>query len=783
MTERRQWQGTEAARRILQERYLAGPDETPEQMFWRVAWEVAKAEENYPPGRVERYERREHWAAQFYDLMVSNRFLPNSPTLMNAGRGTHLQLSACYVLPIEDSVASIYGTMANAARIHQSGGGTGFAFSRLRQKGALVKTAGGVASGPVTFLRAYDGATEAIKQGGRRRGANLADLRVDHPDVMEFIDCKRGGGITNFNISVAITDLFMEALASDMHYSLVAPHTGEIVSLILARDVFDRICEAAWQTGDPGLAFIDRVNASSANPVPALETIEASNPCGETYLGPFDVCNLGSINLGAFWANGDIEWMALEETARLGVRFLDDVIDVNPYPLPEIDRVAKANRRVGLGVMGWADLLTKARIPYDSDAALDLADKVMHFIKRKGHEESECLAATRGPFPRWAQSIYADGTPKRNGTVTTIAPTGTIAILAGCSSGIEPHFALAYQHRVKQGGGERVLDFFNAELERAARAEGVWTDGFAASIANSGRLAGYPLSERIPQWMRDVFKTAHEIAPEWHVRHQAAFQKHTDNAVSKTVNLPRDATVEDVKKAYLLSWELGCLGITVFRDGCKDTQVLHAGTGKEKVVTDTHGVKLPTADDALDSSGAALQLIEQRQREAAQKKPRPAVVHGATHRVETPLGTAYVTVNTNGEGQPFEVFANVGKAGSDTFAVSEAIGRLCSYALRMPSAVLPRERVREIVDQLSGIGGSRHLGFGKDRVRSLPDAIAKVLTEYAAPLETIFANAEAVGGTLWKQYSVGGLCPRCGELALVHEEGCVKCYSCFFAEC
>jgi ribonucleoside-diphosphate reductase alpha chain len=1161
---------SESALRVLRERYLARDGkavlETPEEMCWRVAACIAQAEGKY--GKTA--EQVEAIAQQFYDLMVDSIFLPNSPTLMNAGKENGLQYSACYVLPVGDSMEEIFEAVKAAAIIHKSGGGTGFAFSRLRPKDALVRSTGGRASGPVSFLRVFNGATEAVKQGGTRRGANMGILRVDHPDILEFIESKLDGGITNFNISVAITDRFMEALQSDGEYDLVEPHTGAATGRLRAREVFDRIVQAAWKTGDPGLFFVDRCNAGRANPTPTLDKVEATNPCiagdsliatdrglmrmaelvarfstggiavqvdprlmparfllfegthnvpvssydhgclpisrafctgerdtvrvrtkagfelvctpdhrlmttrgwvqagelrvgadqlfiqstagtfeterklpfevaneirgrngrvyrhalptewsrdlglvlgflvgdgwlrsgdkncrlgltfgagnqalleelkgtldkwyghpvravrrgngvyrlsyhgkffvdfferlgvrpveasakvvpeslfrapreavvgflqglftadgtvrdnpqsssawialtsksrellrgvqvllmqlgirsqimqrsrppragvfsyrtrggaarsytsdgvlfelgifgesrdvfrrevgflnarqerlegvryrrfyrqkwtdvvvavepngvqkvydltepqshtiiasgivahqcGEQPLYPNEACNLGSLNLAKFVTSGatveGIDWAGMERAIRLSVRFLDDVIEVNPYPLPEINEAVKKNRRIGLGVMGWADLLCCLGIPYDSEAALELGDRVMAFIQEKGHDESRRLAEERGPFPTWAQSIYRDKGMLRNSTVTTIAPTGTISIIADCSSGIEPLFAVAFEHRV----GERRLSFVNKHFEAIAKARGFSSEALMQKVAERGTLHG--LAE-VPEDVRRVFITAHEVAPEWHVRHQGVYQRHTDNGVSKTINLPSSATSEDIRNAYLLAYETGCIGITVFRDGCKGTQVLHVGTGAKEQE------KAPTAQAAPP----------------APVQPRPRVVQGVTYRTETPLGTAYITVNHNGQGEPLEVFANVGKVGSETAAVSEAIGRLISLCLRLASPVPAKERVKQIVEQLGGIGGSRHLGFGKERIRSLPDAIAKVLAEHVGMIET--EEQAAAQLTLPERsgppIKVGDPCPECGEATLAYEEGCLKCYGCGFAEC
>ncbi len=1111
-----QW--TEAALRVLRERYLLRNEageviETPEEMCWRVARAIAEGEALHGADDATVLA----WAERFYDIMVERKFLPNSPTMMNAGKGNNLQYSACYVLPVGDSMVEIFDAIKNAALIHQSGGGTGFAFSRLRPAGSLVRSSGGKASGPVSFLRAFNAATEAVKQGGTRRGANMGILRVDHPDIEEFITCKLDGSITNFNISVAATDAFMRAVEEDTEYDILAQpgwpdgkggryKGGEVIGRKRARDIFQKIVEAAWRTGDPGMVFIDRVNASPANPTPALGQIEATNPCvtGDTWVltdegprqvreligkpcqvivqgqpwhtgpagffatgvkpvlrlrtaeghalrltanhlvarvkrsarraleiewveagalrpgqtivlhnhralagwpgpgteaegyalgrllssdawkealamlsawavstrrdpvpaaasapatarehgvlalnrpavtdrtdalmaivertssdfhrgflrGLFDVhgtvqggrgrgvsirltqddhgllagaqrmllrlgvharlhprklhelvitddnviafvervgftdpgkqaaldrllnadrhtlkrerfiarvtaiepdgveevydvqvpgvnafdangvyvhncgeqpllpneaCNLGSINLirfvkpdaGKQQTNGHhagrhpgIDWDELERVVRLSVRFLDDVIEVNPYPLPEIREAVHGNRRIGLGVMGWADLLFALGIPYDSEEALELAHQVMGFINEIGHDTSAQLAEERGPFPNWPHSIYANGRPLRNSTVTTIAPTGTISIIAGASSGIEPIFALAFSHIV----GDRHLTFINPVFEKVARERGFYSKELMEKIAETGTLREV---DGIPDDVRRVFVTAHEIAPEWHVRMQGAFQAHTDNGVSKTINLPHDATVEDVANAYLLAYKEGCLGITVFRDGCKGVQVLHVGTKKD------------ASEDKQKSQEASGQTASQPTGQPSpdgyyQKKPRPSVLHGTTYRQATPLGTAYITVNANGGGQPFEVFLNVGKAGSDVAAVSEALGRLISLILRLPSSLSPRERLGEVVEQLAGIGGGRALGIGPHRVRSLPDAVAQVLAEYlrGEPPEREPTPAQL---SLPLPHLTGrDLCPECGQATLVFEEGCKKCQSCGFSEC
>src|SRR5438876_1335844 len=747
-----QW--TEPALRVLRERYLTRKDgevvETPEEMCWRVAQSIATGEARYgrSPAAVTEI------ATAFYEMMIDQYFMPNSPTLMNAGKGNGLQYSACYVLPVGDSMEEIFDSVKAAAIIHKSGGGTGFAFSRLRPKDDLVASTGGRASGPVSFLRVFNSATEAVKQGGTRRGANMGILKVDHPDILEFIECKLDGGITNFNISVAATDTFMDALAAGAEYDLINPHTRAVTGRLSAKEVFERIVRAAWRTGDPGMIFIDRINASPANPTPEIGMVEATNPCGEQPLLPNEACNLGSLNVSKFARRGEdgdwsIDWDEMERVVRLAVRFLDDVIEMNPYPLPEIDATVKSNRRIGLGLMGWADLLFTMGIPYDSQEAIDLADRLMAFVKEKSHDQSAKLAEERGPFPNWSQSIYKNDRQHRNSTVTTIAPTGTISMIAGCSSGIEPIFALAFEHRVKQPDGERVLTFVNETFERIAKEQGFYSDALMRAIAKRGALHDIP---GVPEDARRIFRTSHEIGYEWHVRHQAAFQRYTDNGVSKTINLPHGASEEDVARAYLLAWELGCLGITVFRDGCKGEQVLNVGIKKE--------VPVPTAAPSVI-------------------RPRPHSLKGSTYRTDTPIGTAFITVNETPDDDPFEVFVQVGKGGSDTMAVAEALGRLISLVLRLPSPLSAQRRLEEVISQLSRIGGGQPTGFGPAKILSLPDALARTLAEHTGeikPAAAALASSEA-------KKQIGDLCKECGQATFIYEEGCKKCLSCGFNEC
>ena len=755
---------SEAAKRVLAERYLWKKDgrliEDEDAMCRRVAAAVAGAEERYGSP-----ERRQQVEDAFFELMLTRRFMPNSPTLMNAGKNNGQQLSACFVLPVPDTIPGIFDSVKHAAIIHKSGGGTGFSFSRLRPEGSVVSATHGVASGPVSFMRIFNEATEQIKQGGTRRGANMGILRVDHPDILKFINCKRDGTITNFNISVAATDRFMQALREDTEYDLVDPHSGSVVSTLGAREVFEQMVDAAWATGDPGMVFIDRINAGPANPTPDIGIVEATNPCGEQPLLPYEACNLGSLNVAAFLSDDrqGIDWPAMEQAVRTSVCFLDDVIEINPYPLQEIVDIVGANRRIGLGVMGWADLLFELGIPYDSERALELASETMEFINRVGHEASEQLAEERGPFPNWGRSVYRDGKPLRNSTVTTIAPTGTISIIADCSSGIEPIFALAFLHKAKGADGKpRNLRFVNPIFERVAHERGFWSEELMERVLEQGTLHGL---DDVPEDVRRVFVTSHEIDPSWHVRMQAAFQKHTDNAVSKTINLPNAALREDVAAAYQLAYETGCNGITVFRDGCKGEQVLVTGTGRA-------AIPVPAAD----ASAYAVDI-----------KPRPAVVHGYTRAVKAPEGTVNITINSDESG-PLEVFLNVGRAGSDIVAIAEAIGRLISLNLRLPSPMSQNARLKAVAEQLRNIGGSRAVGFGSSQVRSLPDAVAQALEVHLGSGTGSGSNGQASDPTgafqpLLPIQWTGNVCSQCGCNTLVYEEGCRKCHACGYSEC
>lgn len=638
-------------------------------------------------------------------------------------------------------------------------------------------------------------------------------LRVDHPDIMEFIRCKADlddqnqpvfddiapflpndelrahfktllldTQIANFNISVAVTDRFMEAYYQGADYELIDPRTKGKVGQLNAREVFDEIIERAWHTGDPGVVFIDRINHSSANPVPELEEIEATNPCGEQPLSAWDACNLGSINLGKFALEdgSDIDWETLKQVTHQAVHFLDNVVQVNPYTLPQIYEEVLKNRRIGLGIMGWADLLFRLKIPYNSEQAVELAERVMKFINDQAIVKSQELAAIRGPFPNFSHSRYKNQPPRRNGTVTTIAPTGTISIIGDCSSGIEPVFALAYIHRAVGAGNKmRYLTIANKTFTQVAKKEGFFSDNLAQQVMDNGSVSGI---ETVPEDWQKVFVTASEIAPEWHVKMQAAFQKHTENGVSKTVNLPNSATRDDVKKAYLMAWETGCNGITVYRDGSKTTQVFNvASTLKETSEEETQLEPIPSKEDSLGK--------------------RPIILRGRTYKINSPVGEAFITINRDSQDQPFEVFVTIGKAGMQTSADAEAFGRLISLALRVnrPNAL---EIAHKIVTQLKGIGGSSQIGFGKERVMSLADAIAKALAEDLA-IPSGAESAEPIPLNLEESVSkiddvvisnptadfpnpasgITDLCPDCGNPTLVLEEGCSKCYSCGYAKC
>ncbi len=816
---------SENARIVLARRYLkkdeAGhPTEEPETMFWRIARVIAEEDRKHGVSEA----AVEEVARSFYELMTSGKFEPNSPTLMNAGRPLG-QLSACFVLPVEDALSNdrsgIYDTLRAMALVHQSGGGTGFSFSRLRPEGDTVRSTMGVASGPVSFMRLYDASTEVVKQGGTRRGANMGILRVDHPDIREFIRCKNDTSqITNFNISVAITDAFMSAVANDEEYDLLSPRSGEVVGREKARGIFDMIVEGAWKTGEPGVFFIDRANEH--NPVPRLGSYEATNPCGEQPLLPYDVCNLGSINVGCFVRDGDfegpedgIDWDAFRRVVHLSVHFLDNVIDANRYPLRDITDLAQQIRRVGLGIMGWADLLVRLGVRYDSDEGVALARTVMAFIEEETRVASERLAEVRGAFPAWEDSIWgpdktcardADGKRirehrrLRNCNLTTVAPTGTISIIAGCSGGIEPLFAVAF---MRNQAGVMMPDV-NEDFVARARAEGWYTPELMEKIAEHGHIH----FDEVPEEVQQVFRTAHDITPEWHVRMQAAFQAHVDSAISKTTNFAFEATRDDVRKIYEMAFEMGCKGVTVYRDGSRPMQVLSTGkTGQEEGV-EASGEMEELRGQLADSRAKTHELegemdrlrqeLDEHDRNAAasrHKRKRPSMLSGRTMKMDSPLGDLYVTINEDDQGKPFEVFCTLGKAGGAAMADSEAIGRLISLSLR---SGIPITAVR---DQLRGISCDRAVGVGPQKVLSAPDAIAQALERYMSekqgvqaelPINVPVPAAPGGGGAAVQPdhspfvdhtATTLGACPECGAGQLAFEEGCKRCYVCAFSEC
>ncbi len=745
---------------VLERRYLAkdehgDPMETVEGLFRRVADAIASADSHFDPkADVSAVSDR------FYEMMTNLEFLPNSPTLMNAGRPLG-QLSACFVLPVEDSMEGIFEAIKQAALIHKSGGGTGFSFSRLRPAGATVNSTGGVASGPISFMKVFNMATEAVKQGGTRRGANMGILRVDHPDILAFIDCKKDNAeITNFNISVGITERFMQAVEADETYPLVDPSTKETVGSLRAREVYGKIVESAWRNGEPGIIFLDRLNRD--NVVPDIAEIESTNPCGEQPLLPYESCNLGSINLVAMLdetPNGYvINCDRLEKTVRTAVHFLDNVIEVNKYPIPKIDETTKQLRKIGLGVMGFADMLLRLGIPYNSEEGVALGEKVMGFIHNIGWETSRKLAETRGTFPLFEQSTLKNGQPVRNATVTTIAPTGTLSIIAGVSSGVEPVFAFAFIRNVMDN---TEMVEVNPILKDTLQKRGLYSEALMRKIASEGTLAHIP---EIPEDIRRVFVCSHDVSPEYHVRMQAGFQHHTDNAVSKTVNFQNSATVDEVREVYDLAYRLGCKGVTIYRDGSRDSQVLNIG-------------KVKRGDEKEEPEFA--QNITPR--------PRPEVTSGFTERVKIGCGNLYVTVNYDENGI-CEVFTSTGKAGGCP-SQSEATARLASIALRSGISV------EEILDQLKGIRCPSTVRQQGMKCTSCPDGIAKVIkkvddliksgkTEGMPPVIPSIPQAPEKkkgepAGNADKGFKY---CPECGAV-VEHEGGCVVCRNCGYSKC
>jgi len=844
---------TDNARTVLQKRYLrrgddGKPVETIEEMFWRVANHVAQAETQHGGDA-------QATAEKFYDLLTSLEFFPNSPTF--TGAGTPLgQLAACFVLKIEDdmgrSESGIFQTLRDAALIQQTGGGNGFGFGRLRPQKSLVKTSAGEATGPVGFLRVYDKAFGEIAQGGTRRGANMAVLPVDHPDIEDFVTCKTDeNSITNFNISVGITDKFMEAVKRDDWWDLRFPDVKSplyrnfsgtmnqaekagiptlVYKRVRARDLFDKIVKQAHHNGEPGVLFLDAANRE--NPVPHLYELEATNPCGEQFLGPFENCCLGSINLGQHkGADGAVDWEKLRQSTITATRFLDDVVTANAYvpAVPQLKKAGHNARRIGLGIMGLGDLMYHCGIRYGSEEAQEFSAQIMEFVRYTCMLTSVDLAEERGSFTAFEGSLYdtknfawaaptplvpytrnygrpaidwdnvVNGIKKhgiRNACQTTVAPTGTIATVAGCESyGCEPVFALAYIRHVNDNGRDLQLTYTSPMFEKALIEAGIdeaTRQSIVEKVMAQGSCQDIP---EIPEHIRHTFVVSQDISAEEHVRMQASIQRFVDNSLSKTCNFGEGATEEDVAHAYMLAWELGCKGLTVYVTGSRQKVVLEThATAKAKETTEA-----PVVVAAPVATPQPVPMFHET------KKPRPNILHGETLQITSPVGKSYVTINRNGGEEPFEVFINTGKAGSEVFAVSEAIGRLISYTLRLASPVAPRERLAELARQLNGIGGGRSLGFGPNRVLSLPDAVGRALGDYLT-LETSHlqpmpsngngnghshsAEPEAVEATQSTQpapgqlmMKIGDICPSCGEAALVNEEGCRKCYACGHSEC
>jgi len=810
-------------RRYMRKGEDGEPIETKEETFWRVAYSIAREEERLSGDT-------ETKAKDFYHLLASNRFLPNSPTF--TGAGTPLgQLAACFVLPISDDMGKwsdgIFQSLRDAALIQQTGGGNGFSFSRLRPTKSLIKASAGHATGPVGFLKVYDKAFGEIAQGGTRRGANMAVLRVDHPDIESFITCKDDEtDITNFNISVGITDAFMQAVVDDDTWELRFPDIKHpkyrsfngtleqaeeagipilVHDTIRARDLFNKIVYQAHHNGEPGLLFLDQANRE--NPIPHLYALEATNPCGEQFLGPYENCCLGSINLSKhFLDDGKPDWSGLQKSIETATRFLDNVVDANAYvpSVPQLEEAALKARRIGLGIMGLADLMYRSGVRYGSAVGQEFASQIMEFVRFHTMQASIKLAKERGAFPAIKDSIYDPGnitwkSPQtkieyrndwgrpdldwnkvlkgikkhgiRNAAQTTVAPTGTIATVSGCEGyGCEPVFALAYTRHVVESEGDLDLTYTSPLFKEALDKTGLSDpeiEGFINSVLETGTCQGI---DELPDDIRDTFVVSGDITAEEHIRVQAALQAFVDNSISKTINFPSNTEPSDVAKAYILAWESGCKGITVYVTGSRDKVVLETGRS--------------------DSQEAQPEVQTQLSKWQATKKPRPRHLEGYTYSIQTPLGKTYVTINENGDRQPFEVFINTAKAGSDTAAVSEAIGRSLSYILRMSSPIPPRQRLEEVYQQYAGIGGRRPTGFGPNRVRSLPDGIAQALQEYLENTgwkfqeltpEELEKYEELNQPELWLE--VGDLCPECGQAALVNEEGCRKCYSCGYSEC
>ena len=825
---------TDNARQVLVKRYVrrgddGRPAENVEEMFWRVAYHVAKVEEEWGADVAQR-------TVEYYHLLSSKKFFPNSPTF--TGAGTPLgQLAACFVLPITDDMgrksSGIFQTLRDAALIQQTGGGNGFSFSRLRPKDSMVKTSAGRATGPVGFLRVYDHAFGEVAQGGSRRGANMGVLRIDHPDVEEFIECKTNENqITNFNISVGITDAFMRAVKNDEDWELRFPDLSEVkernfdgtleqaeasgitirtYKKVHARTLYNKIVKQAHHNGEPGVLFLDAANRD--NPVPHLYPLESTNPCGEQWLGPYENCCLGSVNLNEHCGeNNTVDWETLRQSVVTSTRFLDDVVEANGYvpAVPQLKDAAHRARRIGLGIMGLADLMYHVGVRYGSKEGQEFGAQIMEFVRYHAMKTSVELAIERGPFPSIEGPIYdmddmhwspprsliqyqndwhrpqvewdsvVNGIREhgiRNAAQTTVAPTGTIATVAGCEGyGCEPVFALAYIRHVNDNGKDLKLTYASPRFDEALKRLGLGEEKrqeIVEQVMNAGTCQNII---EIPQAVRDTFVVSGDITAEEHVRMQSALQAFVDNSLSKTVNFHENATEDDVAKAYMMAWELGCKGITVYVTGSRDKVVLETKATAEKKSPIYKG------DERRSAPAETAPVLWH-----GTKKSRPKALPGKTYNIETPVGKAFITINENGGTQPFEVFINTAKAGSEIAAVSEAIGRLISYILRMASPVVPLDRMREIIIQLIGIGGGRSLGFGPNRVRSLPDGIGQVLDQYLNEKNGVILEEVKSNGNGHESHAhsikIGDLCPECGEAAVVNEEGCRKCYACGFSEC
>jgi ribonucleoside-diphosphate reductase alpha chain len=816
------------------------PIELAKDMFWRVAYNIAAADLQFNSDRKSMISV----AKEFYQVMATQKFIPNTPTLLNAGKAMQ-QLSACFVLPIEDDMRSIAQTLVDMVMIHKSGGGTGFSFSRLRPSGDVIKSSGGTTVGPTSFLQAYNDVTSQVKQGGVRRGANMGIIHITHPDILRFAVMKVDEfSLTNFNISVSVTEDWMEQVKKDKQfvdsepdwesvvgeireaqtirdvdlklkrvedgvvklydlvratkeeegYDLINPRTQEPVDRLNAYKVFLLITQLAWHYGDPGMIIIDRINKSAANPTPQLGMIEATNPCGEQPLLPYDACTLGGINVGKHVRDGEIDWEELKQTIKTGVHFLDNVLDMNNYPIAAVNEMTRKVRRIGLGVMGFADLLVQLGVGYNTEEGLKVAEEVMSFIHQESKKVSADLAKQRGTFLAWEGSIYDPKSPYfrgtelklRNGAITTIAPTGTTSMLADAASGIEPYFGLSYAKNTIEG--KRLFNT-NEFFLKVAQEEGFYSEGLLEKIeANHGSVAGL---DEVPLKWQKVFVVAHDISPEWHVKVQSAFQKHVDNAISKTINFAHEATVEDVRGAYMLSYELGCKGITIYRDGSREKQIL-------EVKKDNSYYDQLAAGSSHPATVSQPEVLEIK----AELGGRPAILRGRTYKINTPVGEAFITVNRDEKDQPFEVFITIGKAGMHTAADAEAVARMISLALRT-SRPNSKAVAYKVVSQLQGIGGSSQIGFGKERVMSLADAVAKTLAEELSLLEAV-AGEETSGAEIIplnltiseekepeeqmeKSLPAAGknadLCPQCGLATFVFGEGCKKCHSCGYSMC